>query len=171
MLAAGECYVRGLMLEGRRKSFQPMADRLPDGDMQALQQFVSQSPWDWAPVRRRIAERVCGVIRPEMWVVDDVSFAKGGRESVAVARQYFGALGKGPTARWPSACTQPPIPPPARWNGTCSCLRSGWRIMSGGVGPEFLTMSGMRRRASWPWACWTGWLDRRRCNVLVGRSR
>lgn len=37
----GECYLRGLMLDGWRKSIQPMAERLPDGDMQALQQFVS----------------------------------------------------------------------------------------------------------------------------------
>lgn len=90
----GECYLRGLMLDGRRKSIQPMAERLPDGNMQALQQFVSQSPWDWTPVRRRIAERVCQVIRPEVWVVDDVSFPKCGRASVGVARQYCGALGK-----------------------------------------------------------------------------
>jgi SRSO17 transposase len=31
----GECYLRGLILDGRRKSIQPMADRLPDGNMQA----------------------------------------------------------------------------------------------------------------------------------------
>ncbi|MGW0536368.1 IS701 family transposase [Streptomyces sp. NPDC003032] len=92
--AKGECYLRGLMLDGRRKSIQPMAERLPDGDIQALQQFVSQSPWDWTPVRRRIAERLCRVIQPEVWVVDDVSFPKCGRASVGVARQYCGALGK-----------------------------------------------------------------------------
>ncbi|MER5397925.1 IS701 family transposase [Streptomyces sp. NPDC002599] len=90
----GECYLRGLMLDGRRKSIQPMAARLPDGNMQALQQFVNQSPWDWEPVRRRIAERLCGVISPEVWVVDDVSFPKCGTASAGVARQYCGALGK-----------------------------------------------------------------------------
>ncbi|PKV82669.1 SRSO17 transposase [Streptomyces sp. TLI_146] len=92
--AWGECYLRGLMLDGRRKSIQPMAARLPDGNMQAMQQFVSQSPWAWTPVRRRIAERLCSVIRPEVWVVDDVSFPKCGRASAGVARQYCGALGK-----------------------------------------------------------------------------
>lgn len=40
----GECYLRGLMLDGGRKTIQPMADRLPDGTMQALQRFVNQSP-------------------------------------------------------------------------------------------------------------------------------
>lgn len=37
----GGCYLRGLMLDGRRKSIQPMAERPPDGNMQALQQFVN----------------------------------------------------------------------------------------------------------------------------------
>ncbi len=82
------------MLDGRRKSIQPMAGRLPDGNMQALQQFVNQSPWDPLPVRRRIAERLSEAIRPEVWVVDDVSFPKCGTASVGVARQYCGALGK-----------------------------------------------------------------------------
>ncbi|KUM91867.1 transposase [Streptomyces yokosukanensis] len=82
------------MLDGRRKSIQPMAERLPDGNMQALQQFVNQSPWEWSPVRRRIAERLCKVIAPDVWVVDDVSFPKCGTASVGVARQYCGALGK-----------------------------------------------------------------------------
>ncbi|WP_189944355.1 IS701 family transposase [Streptomyces aurantiogriseus] len=90
----GECYLRGLMLDGRRKSIQPMAERLPDGNMQALQQFVNQSPWEWTPVRRRIAERLCEAIAPQVWVVDDVSFPKCGTASAAVARQYCGALGK-----------------------------------------------------------------------------
>jgi SRSO17 transposase len=40
----GEVYLRGLMLEGKRKSIEPMAARLPDGDEQCLQQFVNQSP-------------------------------------------------------------------------------------------------------------------------------
>jgi SRSO17 transposase len=82
------------MLDGRRKSVQPMAERLPDGNMQALQQFVNQSPWDPLPVRRRIAERLFEAIRPEVWVIDDVSFPKCGTASAGVARQYCGALGK-----------------------------------------------------------------------------
>lgn len=90
----GECYLRGLMLDGRRKSTRPMAERLPDGNMQALQQFVNQSPRDPEPVRRRIAQRLCEAISPEVWVVDDVSFPKCGTASVGVARRYCGALGK-----------------------------------------------------------------------------
>ncbi len=92
--AKGDCYLRGLMLDGRRKSIQPMAERLPDGNEQNLQQFVNQSTWDPLPVRRRIAERMVPQIGPDAWAVDDVSFPKDGRMSVAVARQYCGALGK-----------------------------------------------------------------------------
>lgn len=84
----------GLMLGGRRKSVRPMAERLPDGNMQALQQFVNQSPWDPLPVRRRIAEWLSRAIRPEVWVIDDVLFPKCGTASVGVVRQYCGALGK-----------------------------------------------------------------------------
>lgn len=90
----GDCYLRGLMLDGRRKSIQPMAERLPDGNMQALQQFVSQSPWDHVPVLRQIARKMTAVITPEAWVIDDTSFPKAGDQSVAASRQYCGALGK-----------------------------------------------------------------------------
>jgi SRSO17 transposase len=34
--AKAEQYLRGLLLEGRRKSIQPMAARLPDGDEQGV---------------------------------------------------------------------------------------------------------------------------------------
>jgi SRSO17 transposase len=92
--AKAEQYVRGLLLEGRRKSIQPMAARLPDGDEQGLQQFVTDSPWDDRPVRRRLARRMTAEIEPEGWVIDDTGLPKDGRFSPGVARQYCGALGK-----------------------------------------------------------------------------
>jgi SRSO17 transposase len=92
--AKGGCYLRGLMFEGRCKSISAMAGRLPDGVEQNLQQFVNRSTWDPVPVRRRIAQRLVPQIGPEAFVVDDVSFPKDGRMSVAVAPQYCGALGK-----------------------------------------------------------------------------
>jgi SRSO17 transposase len=92
--AKGEQYVRGLMLEGRRKSIQPMAARLPDGDEQGLQQFITDSPWDDEPVRRRLAVRMSREIEPEGWIVDDTGLPKDGKMSPGVAHQYCGALGK-----------------------------------------------------------------------------
>ncbi|MFE4455409.1 transposase [Streptomyces sp. NPDC056796] len=67
---------------------------LADSEVQALQQFVSQSPWGPLPVRRRNARRLSEVIRPQVWVIDDVSLPQCGRASAGVARQYCGALGK-----------------------------------------------------------------------------
>jgi SRSO17 transposase len=92
--AKAEQYVRGLLLEGRRKSIQPMAARLPDGDEQGLQQFITDSPWDDMPVRRRLARRMTAEIGPEGWVIDDTGLPKDGRFSPGVAHQYCGALGK-----------------------------------------------------------------------------
>jgi SRSO17 transposase len=90
----GGVYLRGLMLDGKRKSIEPMAARLGDGDEQCLQQFVNQSPWLVEPVRERLARRMSAEIAPEAWVIDDTGFPKFGRMSVGVARQYCGALGK-----------------------------------------------------------------------------
>ena len=92
--AKGEQYVRGLLLEGRRKSIQPMAARLPDGDEEGLQHFITDSPWDDVPVRRRLAVRMTAEIEPEGWIVDDTGLPKDGRFSPGVAHQYCGALGK-----------------------------------------------------------------------------
>src|SRR3712207_4619699 len=55
----GVTYVRGLLLDGRRKSMQPMATRL-GVDHQGLQQFVSSSTWAVEPVRERRAGSVRG---------------------------------------------------------------------------------------------------------------
>lgn len=94
-------YLQGLLLNGERKSIQPLAQRVNvpgwSGDTeQALQQFVNQSPWDEQAVlgtyRRLLAAQLAesaGVI-----VIDDTGFAKKGRHSVGVARQYSGTLGK-----------------------------------------------------------------------------
>ena len=90
----GEVYLRGLMLDGKRKSIEPMAARLADGDEQCLQQFVNQSPWDPVAVRRAVSVRMSSELAPEAWVVDDTGFPKFGKRSVGVARQYSGALGK-----------------------------------------------------------------------------
>jgi SRSO17 transposase len=54
--AKGVMYLRGLLLDGRRKSMQPMAERL-GVDHQGLQQFVTASTWDTAAVRARLARR------------------------------------------------------------------------------------------------------------------
>ncbi|HZH28296.1 MAG TPA: IS701 family transposase [Azospirillaceae bacterium] len=103
-----QTYVRGLLLDGDRKSAGAMAGRLAAVDRaerdyeQALQQFLGASPWDDRPVRDALArwaagradegEEAGGIER--FVVIDDTGFPKQGERSVAVARQYSGTLGK-----------------------------------------------------------------------------
>ncbi len=90
----GAFYVQGLLLEGGRKTAAGMAERY-GGDEQALQQFVSQSPWDWRAVRRALTQATLPHLSTRCgWIVDETSFPKKGDRSVGVARQYAGTLGK-----------------------------------------------------------------------------
>src|SRR5208282_4656451 len=90
-----QLYIQGLLLNGERKSIEPMAARLPGADVQALRQFVGQSPWEVAEVQRRLALKLVETLRvPEVWIIDETSFPKAGQHSVGVARQYCGSLGK-----------------------------------------------------------------------------
>jgi len=97
-------YLRGLLQNGERKSIEPMAARVPlpaelshiQDPEQALQQFVSQSPWDEQALGKRyrsvMARRLAS---PHgVFVIDDTSFPKQGQHSVGVQHQYCGALGK-----------------------------------------------------------------------------
>jgi SRSO17 transposase len=91
----GSVYVRGLLLDGERKSIEPMATRMPGGNVQAMQQFVGQSPWEWEPIWERLGKRMTAELEPDpIWVVDDTGFPKKGEHSVGVERQYSGTLGK-----------------------------------------------------------------------------
>jgi SRSO17 transposase len=89
----GQWYLRGLLLDGRRKSMQPMAERLGI-DHQRLQQFMTSSTWDVMPVRRNLAVWGQQMIGPRAHVVDDSGFPKDGDASACVAHQYCGQVGK-----------------------------------------------------------------------------
>ena len=88
-------YVRGLLLDGERKSITPIAERVRGSDVQALRQFVNQSPWAWAPLQAALTTLLLDRLLPEaVLILDETSFPKQGDQSVGVARQYCGALGK-----------------------------------------------------------------------------
>src|SRR3982750_929478 len=89
----GQVYVRGLLLDGERKRAGARGPRLPEGEEQALQQFVSQSPWPWEPVWEKLAASARQQRGEAFWIIDDTSFPKKGEHSVGVQRQYCGALG------------------------------------------------------------------------------
>ena len=89
-------YVAGLLLDGERKSVQPLAGRLGAKDNgQALHHFVAQSPWACEGLFVAMAQEAARLWpRPHAWIIDETSFPKAGSHSVGVAAQYCGALGK-----------------------------------------------------------------------------
>ncbi|MFD3809366.1 IS701 family transposase [Streptomyces sp. NPDC058611] len=91
----GQVYLRGLLMDGQRKSVEPMAARLgEDGNRQALAHFVTTSPWDPSHIRARLAWKMEKAIRPTVLVFDDTGFLKDGTASACVSRQYTGTAGK-----------------------------------------------------------------------------
>jgi SRSO17 transposase len=73
-----------------------MVGRLGGGvvEYETLQHFIADSPWDPEVVDRAVAERVCALIEPAAWVLDDTGIPKDGKRSPGVKRQYSGTLGK-----------------------------------------------------------------------------
>ena len=155
--ARGQCYLRGLLLEGRRKSIGPMAARLGEVHYQALHHFVATNPWEGRPVRRRLAERLHGALCPTAWAMDDTGFPKDGAHSVGVQRQYSGTLGK--TANCQLGVSVNAITEHAScpWIGGCSCQKAGTTITSGGWPATCPSRSTTGRSGSWCWTCSTSW--------------
>jgi SRSO17 transposase len=89
-------YLTGLLLDGERKSVEPLAGRVAGGDTQAMQQFVNQSPWAHEALQLSLARSMLRrrITRGAVLVLDDTTLPKQGRSSVGVARQYCGAVGK-----------------------------------------------------------------------------
>ncbi len=90
---AARRYVKGLVSDAKRKNMQCMWSRISDrGDYQALQHFITHSTWSsqrvWGALRRKLPDQE-GVL-----IVDDTGIPKRGTQSVGVARQYSGTLGK-----------------------------------------------------------------------------
>ena len=91
--AAATRYLDGLFTDSERKSMQAMHGRLSDpASYQALQHFITDSPWEAARVWTRV--RTLIPVRTGLLAVDDTSLPKQGTHSVGVQRQYCGALGK-----------------------------------------------------------------------------
>src|SRR3954454_9193019 len=134
-------YCRGLLLPGERKSVEPIAAVTAPGrgsaKHQSLLHFVANAPWSNERVLGRIQELIVPLIEDsgaiEAWIIDDTGFAKKGRHSVGVARQYCGQLGKrdngqvavSPGLRRGRLCRWPTMRRACRLPGACICRWSG----------------------------------------------
>jgi SRSO17 transposase len=93
-----EVYLKGLLLLPEERNYANIARRVigPDDDGQALQQFMSDSPWQDARVFARIQQEIaaCPDLRGGALVLDESADARAGSQSAGAARQYLGRLGK-----------------------------------------------------------------------------
>ena len=88
-------YVEGLLSEIDRKTAAGIASRFPNGNVQAVQQLLQGSPWDFSPVRQALARKAIAEMKPvEVCIIDDTGFPKKGTHTVGVTRQYCGVHGK-----------------------------------------------------------------------------
>jgi SRSO17 transposase len=90
-------YWRGQLTMDEARNFANIERRLSRGDGQALQQFMTDSPWDaqavfaqvQADIRARPALQRGGVL-----ILDESADEKAGQHSLGASRQYNGRLGK-----------------------------------------------------------------------------
>jgi SRSO17 transposase len=100
-------YCTGLLLDGERKSVEPMAARVAprrvSSTHQSLHHFVAAAGWSDAAVLSVVREWALPAVTQAgdgspagllAWIVDDTGIVKKGRHSVGVGRQYCGAVGK-----------------------------------------------------------------------------
>jgi SRSO17 transposase len=95
-------YCKGLLLPGERKSVEPMAARLAPENVrrmhQSLHHLVADAPWSDEAMLECVRGYALAAMRKQepvvAWIIDDTGFPKKGKESVGVARQYCGQLGK-----------------------------------------------------------------------------
>ena len=93
VLAQG--YVVGLMMDGDRKSVEPMSEKVHASE-RGMQRLLTEVKWDhegaFCEYRRQMLTETDdpqGIL-----LIDDTGFPKKGVHSVCVARQYCGSLGK-----------------------------------------------------------------------------
>jgi SRSO17 transposase len=90
-----QSYVIGLMMDGERKSVEPMSERVHASE-RGMQRLLTEVKWDSdGAIREYRRQLLAETSDPQgVLVIDDTGFPKKGVHSVCVARQYCGALGK-----------------------------------------------------------------------------
>ena len=89
-------YMVGQLSQLERKSIEPMALHVEGGTIRGLQRFISDVRWDEEHMRWNYHQLVAEAMgEPDgVLMFDETGFVKKGKDSVGVARQYCGTLGK-----------------------------------------------------------------------------
>jgi hypothetical protein len=87
-------YISGLLGARGRKSVRNIAAIVGGaGTEQGLHHFISDSTWDWAPIRTALARHLARQRPPLAWVVRPMLVPKAGNHSVGVAKRFCPELG------------------------------------------------------------------------------
>jgi len=89
-------YMVGQFSELERKSIEPMALEVDGGNVRGMQRLISDDVWQEDAMRQTYHDLVTDEMgTPDgVLIFDESGFVKKGKESVGVARQYCGTLGK-----------------------------------------------------------------------------
>ena len=89
-------YMIGQFSPLERKSIEPIALAVKEGNVRTLQRFVSDAPWDEDNMIIKYRSLVNDDLgSPEgALIFDESGFPKKGEDSIGVARQYCGSIGK-----------------------------------------------------------------------------
>ena len=89
-------YMAGQLSSLERKSIEPMAIHIAGGNIRGMQRFISDDVWKEEEMQRLYHGMVADEMgEPQgMILVDESGFVKKGQDSVGVARQYCGTIGK-----------------------------------------------------------------------------
>lgn len=90
-------YLTGLLVQQTdRRNAENLAEAVVGATPRALQRLLTEAPWSAARVRARLQHYLAPRLADTggIFILDDTGFPKQGRNSVGVARQYSGTLGK-----------------------------------------------------------------------------
>ena len=89
-------YMVGQFSELERKSIEPIALNVEDGNVRPMQRFISDAEWD----DDKILNKYHNLVNEDMGTADGVlifdesAFIKKGKDSIGVGKQYCGSIGK-----------------------------------------------------------------------------
>nr|WP_189964723.1 transposase [Streptomyces violascens] len=91
-----DAYLRGLLTTPGKKTVSQMAKVawLPPGAAQALQQFISASPWDWSAARESLARKAAARLPGHSLTVGTTLVEKRGEHSVGVHKRFVPEAGR-----------------------------------------------------------------------------
>ena len=89
-------YMAGQFSPLERKSIEPIAMAVKEGNVRTMQRFISDAPWD----DDKIITKYRNFVNEDLGspdgalIFDESGFVKKGQESIGVAKQYCGTVGK-----------------------------------------------------------------------------